>query len=155
MIYSREVYDLEEAQIVRMIRNQLKDFMTNHRTHITPEQQREWFVMFPDSNMLELWRDDNDAPIGYTLVTLKDGIYYGTLAVLPEFHNQGYGTEMYKHMVSSVAPNKLHIEIFADNTPSLVAALKSGFTIVSATDKLVTLVSGTVDRSYDRIIEAK
>jgi RimJ/RimL family protein N-acetyltransferase len=141
MIYTMPVLDPLDLQVVRMIRNELKDFMTNHRAHITPEQQIKWFKNLSDKDALLLWVDEHDAPIGYTFVTLKDGIYYGTLAVLPEFHNQGYGTEMYKHMVSSVAPDKLHIEIFADNTPSLVAALKSGFTIVSATDKLVTLVS--------------
>jgi len=145
MIYPMLVRDVIDAQIVRMIRNELKNFMTNHRAHITPMQQREWFVMLSDDNLLELWFDVSEAPIGYTLVMLKDGKYYGTLAVLPEFHNQGYGTEMYTHMVEWVRDchsEKLHIEIFADNTPSLVAALKSGFTIVSATDKLVTLVSG-------------
>lgn len=138
-------YDALCVQVVRMIRNQLKDFMTNHRTLITPDQQDAWYTGYVSTgtDQLCLYLDEYSAPIGYTYVSVKDNIFYGTLAVLPEFHNNGFGTEMYTNMIAYANSYRvpLHIEIFADNTPSLIAAFKSGFKIVSANDKLVTLVS--------------
>lgn len=138
-------YDALCMQVIRMIRNELKDFMTNHRAHITPDQQDTWYTSFVNSgtDRLCLYLDTYSAPIGYTLVTLKNDKYYGTLAVLPEFHGNGYGTEMYTDMVAyaNLYRQPLHIEIFADNKPSLVAALKAGFQLETITDKLVTLVS--------------
>lgn len=145
LIHNNADFDALCMQVIRMIRNDLKDFMTNYRTHITPDQQDTWYASYVNSGIDQLcvYLDTFSAPIGYTYISQKDGKLYGTLAVLPEFQGNGFGTEMYTDMIKYANSYRqpLHIEIFADNTSSLIAAFKAGFNIVYATDKLVTLVS--------------
>ncbi len=140
-ISSYLVYDLFDAQLVRMIRNELRSFMTQNTNFITSETQEQWFnEHLSTNNQLFLYCDEFGAPIGYGYIRYQDdmGKAWGTLAVMPEFQSQGYGTEIYKHLLSLV--DELYIEIFADNNASLIAALKAGFVIRNVSDKTITLV---------------
>ncbi len=134
------VTTLEDAQTVRMIRNQLKGYMTNDSTHITPEQQTLWFDKYRRSgNKLYLYYEDStDSVVGFGYVRVQeDKKLWGTLAVLPEFQSKGYGTEIYRHMTRYAGT--LWIEIYANNNASLIAALKSGFEIQYINDKVIVL----------------
>ena len=40
----KKVTTLQEAEMLRVIRNTCKDYMTRSNAHITEEQQKEWFL---------------------------------------------------------------------------------------------------------------
>ena len=137
MIVAKQVITLEQAQLVRIIRNTVRHYMTQHTTFISSEDQSSWFnlvVKGNDSIHLYLYYDEYDSIVGYGMVNKG----YGTLALLEEFRNKGYGTQIYKHLHSLYNP--LKIDIYCDNNPSLVSAIKAGFKIVSVDDKCVHLV---------------
>ena len=132
---------IQDAQIVRYIRNEIRGNLTNNSAFITSREQDTWFAALPIKNELFLYKNIDYAPIGYGFVVVgSDGRKWGTLGVLPEFQNKGYGQEIYKHLIE-VANGDLWIEIFVSNNPSLVAALKSGFVIQSVGDKTIILRS--------------
>ena len=137
MIVSKRVTTLEQAQLVRIIRNTVRHYMTQYTNFIDSRDQSNWFVSLIQGNddiQLYLYYDEYDSVIGYGMVNNQ----YGTLALLEEFRNKGYGTEIYKHLHSLYKP--LKIEIYCDNNPSLISALKAGFKIVSVDDKCTHLV---------------
>lgn len=127
------VTSLREAQIVRTIRNEVRSYMTRNTAFITPEQQVIWFSSHSDR--LYLYYDYNGAVIGYGLIRDIDGKWFGTLAVMPEFQNNGYGTEIYKHLIQQV--DILYIEIDATNIPSMRSAVNAGFNIEYVGDKII------------------
>lgn len=124
---------LYQAQLLRLIRNNCKEYMTNYRTHITPEQQEKWYRNVLPTLEAYLFFDPNEALVGFGLI--RDG--WGTLGLLEEFRGLGYGVEIYQFL-TSINPN-LMIEVFADNSPSLISALKAGFEPIHIIDKLVQL----------------
>lgn len=132
---------IQDAQIVRYIRNEIRGNLTNNRAFITSREQDTWFTALPVKHELFLYKDINYAPVGYGFMYVgADDRKWGTLGILPEFHNLGYGQEIYKHLID-VANGDLWIEIFVSNNPSLVAALKCGFVIQSVGDKTIILRS--------------
>lgn len=134
----KRVDTLESAQIVRSIRNQLRKFMTQDQSFITSEVQSAWYgTHLLTTNSLFLYYDDYMAPIGYGYIRNKDNKKWGTLAVLEEFQNSGYGTQIYNHLFMTA--EELWLEIFSDNSPSLIAALKNGFTVEGMDDKVLLL----------------
>lgn len=140
----KAVTTIEQAQIVRFIRNIVRMHMTNDSREITSTEQIKFFNKVQEGGniFLHLYYDENMAPVGFSLVQLKNDRWWGTLAVHPEFQNMGCGTEIYRHMKSLVPT--LWIEIFSDNNASLISALKAGFAIVGMNDHTITLQKGLV-----------
>lgn len=132
ILRAEQVTTLEQAQLVRLIRNECRSYMTNDSRFISSAQQEKWFSAFNAD--LFLYYDPYSAVVGYGMIT--NG--FGTLALLEEFRSMGYGTEVYKHLTSLCTP--LKIEIFSDNIPSLISALKSGFVLDTMNDKTISLI---------------
>ena len=131
------VETLLDAQIVRMIRNTARERMTQNTRFITSQEQVAWFTKHTETkDKLYLYLDEYNSPLGYGYIRYTDKAW-GTLAVLEEFQSKGYGTDIYAHLVKEA--RDLWLEIFSDNSPSLIAALKNGFEIQSMNDKIVLL----------------
>jgi GNAT superfamily N-acetyltransferase len=138
-LQAMRVTTLFEAQIVRMIRNATSGTYTEANMYIDDIQQKEFF--HPE---LKLWLyvdHETIAPVGFGFLTIRNGKLFATLGVLPEFQSLGAGQIIYKHLYE-VAEQDLYLEIFGDNRPSLVAAMKAGFDIIpgSINDKTILLI---------------
>lgn len=141
-----EVTTLEQAQVVARIRNEVRQFMTRDQSHISPAQQEKWWQnRNPSALRLFLYfKPNSTVPMGYSLLTVDSrGIWWGTLALLPEYQGQGYGTLIYKHLVSLVSV--LHIEIYSHNVASMNAAVHAGFKIKHIGDTTVVFFA---ERKY-------
>lgn len=125
---------IQHAQIVRSIRNEVRSFMTTNHAHISATEQYSWWDL---SRVLYLYENLLGAYVGFGYIREVNGKKWGTLAVSPEFQNEGYGTDIYKHLLEIAG--ELWLEIYSDNSPSLVAALKNGFVVQSANETTVTL----------------
>lgn len=132
---------LQEAQLVRELRNQVRSYMTRNNEFITPEQQEKWFHSFRNdfyNQHMHLYYNKYGCFVGYCYLKRDlNGLIWGSLAVKPEFQGKGIGTYIYKDMISSY--KNVYIEIFADNAESLSAAQRAGFKTLSVGDKIVVM----------------
>lgn len=137
---ARVVKTLEEVETLRQIRNSGRQWMTRDTAAITPEQQQAWWKDACHDPSLDVWLFREAATdIGYGLLRRESERLWCSLAVLPRYQGQGYGTMIYRWLALSTT-EEVWAEILADNTPSIRAALKAGFQIAYAMDKHAVLV---------------
>lgn len=131
--------NLVDAEIVRTIRNSGRQWMTRDTHEITPAEQIAWWER-RDPVICRIWIVRIAATdIGYGLLRQEGDRVWASLAVLPQFRGQGYGTMIYRWLALAT-PSEVWAEILADNTPSIRACLKAGYQIAYAADKLAVLV---------------
>lgn len=138
-MYYRQALSLEDYQHVRSLRNTVKSYMTNDRQHITEQQQQ---IFMKRADPLFLYFTDYNSFIGYSLIKEKGGRYFGSLAIVEEFRGKGFGVKIYKHMqeVIQTIHTDLWLDIYCDNNPSIIAALKAGFEFYNFCDDIMTFV---------------
>lgn len=136
----RRVQTDADVETLRQIRNFGRQWMTRDSGEITADAQRAWWASACHDPSMDVWLfSEASTDIGYGLVRLESGRLWCSLAVLPQFHQQGYGTAIYRWLALHETQD-VWAEILADNTPSLRAALRAGYTLASAYDKLAVLV---------------
>lgn len=129
----------EDVETLRIIRNSGRQWMTRDTAEITPAQQRAWWKQL-DHESVKIWLFSESATdIGYGLLRLENDRVYCSLAVLSRHQGRGYGTEIYRWLALSQV-SEVWAEIYADNTPSLCAALRAGYQLAYAADKTAVLV---------------
>lgn len=133
----QQVTTVEDAQIVREIRNSVRQYMTRDTREITETAQAEWFNR--QTGLLYLYYaellDGTTTPIGFGYLRDIEDVSWGTLALFPVWQNMGYGTQIYRHLISLT--NRLYIEIMADNISSMRAAINAGFNIEYVGDRVI------------------
>jgi RimJ/RimL family protein N-acetyltransferase len=131
--------DPVDAEIVRQIRNSGRQWMTRDTAEITAEAQRAWWAK-RDPRVCPIWIASIAATdIGYGLLRREGDRLWASLAVLPQFRGQGYGTMIYRWLaLATLEP--VWAEILADNTPSIRACLRAGYQIAYAQDTTATLI---------------
>lgn len=131
--------DLTDAEIVRTIRNSGREWMTRDTHEIAPSEQAVFWAR-RDPVTCRIWiARIAITDIGYGLLRREGDRVWCSLAVLPQFRGQGYGTMIYRYLALAT-PVEVWAEILADNTPSIRACLRAGFQIAFAADKTATLV---------------
>jgi len=136
----RPVTTEDEVEIVRQIRNAGRQWMTRHTDEISPAQQRAWWAGLDHAGTKLYLFSIAVTPIGYGMLRLLDGRVWCSLAVWPHERGQGHGTAIYRYLAHCQLGWDVWAEIYADNTPSLRAALRAGYTLAYAQDKVATLV---------------
>jgi RimJ/RimL family protein N-acetyltransferase len=137
---ARRVTTLDEVEILRQIRNSGRQWMTRHTAEITIEEQQAWWRTAVHDPSLDVWLFRvAETDIGYGLLRIEKGLEWCSLAVLPRYQGQGYGTQIYRWLALS-SDQDVYAEILADNTPSIRAALKAGFSVAYAMDRHAVLV---------------
>lgn len=128
----------EQAEQVRQIRNAGREWMTRDTREIGPDEQAAWFRN-GGATSARIWlMYEAETAIGYGLLRREGDRVWCSLAVLPQHRGHGYGTAIYRYLALSTAES-VWAEILADNTPSLRAALRAGFQLRYAADKVATL----------------
>lgn len=113
--------------------------MTRSTDEITPEQQQQWWKA-GGVNTGRVWLfSEAITDIGYGMLRRENKVLWCSLAVLPQFQRQGYGTYIYRWLALSTS-EEVYAEILADNTPSIRACLKAGYQVAYALDKHAVLV---------------
>lgn len=131
--------ELADAELVRQIRNSGRQWMTQDTAEITEATQRAWWAR-RDPAACPIWLAGVAATtIGYGLLRRSNDRTWCSLAILPAHRGHGYGSQIYTWLALAT-PDAVWAEIYADNTPSLRAALRAGYTLAYAQDKLATLV---------------
>ncbi len=128
-----------EAEVVRVIRNSGRQWMTRDTREISYAMQQV-FWREKDPRTCRIWLGRvAETDVAYGLLRLAEGRWWASLAVLPRYQGQGYGGETYRYLAAATDQD-VYAEILADNTPSIKACLNAGFTIAYAMDKHAVLV---------------
>jgi len=129
-----------DAEVVRVIRNSGRQWMTRDTREITYDAQQLWWARFSTEETMRIWiASVATTDIGYGLLRFEARQWWASLAVLPRYQGQGYGTDIYRYLAASTDQD-VYAEILADNTPSIKACLGAGYTIAYAMDKHAVLV---------------
>jgi RimJ/RimL family protein N-acetyltransferase len=137
---ARPVKTLEDVEMLRQIRNSGRQWMTRHTDEISPEQQHAWWLTACHDPTLDIWLFSvAQTDIGYGLLRIESGREWCSLAVLPRYQGQGYGTQIYRWLALATTAD-VWAEILADNTASIKACLNAGYQIAYAMDKHAVLV---------------
>ena len=129
-----------DAEVVRVIRNSGRQWMTRDTKEITYDQQQAWWKRLAIDEPMRIWiASVATTDVGYGLLRLDARQWWASLAVLPRYQGQGYGTDIYRYLAASTDQD-VYAEILADNTPSIKAWLGAGYTIAYAMDKHAVLV---------------
>lgn len=129
-----------DAEVVRVIRNSGRQWMTRDTREIGYDDQQEWWAMCAIEQAMRIWIGRlAEMDVAYGLLRLEDRRWWASLAVLPRYQGQGYGCEIYRYLASAIDQD-VYAEILADNTPSIKACLNAGYQIAYAMDKHAVLV---------------
>ena len=129
-----------DAEVIRVIRNSGRQWMTRDTREITYDQQQAWWAAYDLQESMRIWiASVATTDVGYGLLRFEARQWWASLAVLPRYQGQGYGTDIYRYLAASTDQD-VYAEILADNTPSIKACLGAGYTIAYAMDKHAVLV---------------
>jgi ribosomal protein S18 acetylase RimI-like enzyme len=137
----KRVTTSNEAEMLRVIRNQCKDYMTRNTSEITPEEQLEWFkTAYKKYELYIAYAVEYGACIvdaGYGLIHLNEKEYMLTGGLVPEYRDKGLGTILFKFLIDNC--NKqipIRLEVLKDNLRALKTYERLNFTTTGETDKI-------------------
>ena len=137
----KRVTTSNEAEMLRVIRNQCKSYMTRNTSEITPEEQLEWFkTAYKKYELYIAYAVEYGACIvdaGYGLIHLNEKEYMLTGGLVPEYRDKGLGTILFKFLIDNC--NKqipIRLEVLKDNLRALKTYERLNFTTTGETDKI-------------------
>jgi len=152
MLVFKRVTTPAEAEILRTIRNDCKDFMTRSTDYITPEQQAEWFkTAFKKYELYIAYAVEYGAIVvnaGFGVIHLEDEQYLLTGGLTPDYRDKGLGTPLFKFLIDNC--NKqlpIRLEVLKTNTRAFKTYEKLGFSITGEKEKIFTM-----EYQYDSVI---
>jgi len=132
----REAKTMDEALEILKIRNEVRKFMTRHRTEIQPDEQKQWFEA-RKQNDIHLYTVESDSVvIGYGLIHMDGqvrsrGTPHGALtgAVTSERRGKGYGRLIFSFLLAEtwVLGAQPWLEVLVDNAPAISLYHSLGF----------------------------
>lgn len=130
-----------DAEALRQIRNECREFMTGDPRPVSAEAQRGFLVRAYEQGW-RVWLFDDPAgvPVGFGLIRPVGGRWWATLGLLPDWRGRGHGTAIYRHLIAR-CPGDLYIDVLLTNAASARAAERAGFRLVDWNGSVATLVA--------------
>lgn len=117
-----EVLKLSDAQILREIRNECKDFMTKSAEYITEEQQTKWFNSLDRDSikiylMFESYHGAAFKILGFGYCKRDGDETYLTGGLKEDCRGKGYGKALFLHLLNSAKSfnTKITLEVLNTN----------------------------------------
>lgn len=143
-----------EVELLRVMRNECKAFMTRYTEDILYEQQQEWYRNLDKSkNKIYILHQIHYGvvaePIGYGYIRVEDGFVLLTGGLTESKRGKGYGSSLFNFLIQNSKQFKLPIklEVLKTNTVAFSIYKKLGFNIVSENDNVITM-----EYHYDSVI---
>jgi ribosomal protein S18 acetylase RimI-like enzyme len=133
-IVFKRVETESDAEILRVIRNSCKDFMTRDCSYISPEQQQRWFKNLPNTMDLFLLYNIQHGvivdPIGYGLIRKEPTEYLISGGLLPDARGKGFGSILFEMLLENVGSDlPIKLEVLKSNIKAFVIYNKLGFIV--------------------------
>lgn len=143
-----EMGDFVDAESMRVVRNQVRGFMTHNTGYINRPAQVDWFnnVYTPSRRNNEmvgfvLQSADSD-PVGYGLIQKKYGRYWVGGGLTEALRGQGVGQQLFSYLTrythSLLEQQEVWLDVREDN-PAQHLYAKLGYTAVGRSSGLIIM----------------
>ena len=150
----KKVETIDEAEKLRIIRNECKDFMTRDCSFISKEQQQRWFTNLPTNiEIFLLYEIVNGVivtPIGYGLIKQEEDKYLISGGLLEVGRSKGYGTTLFGYLLQNIKPDlPIMLEVLKTNIRAFAIYNKLGFVVTADDGNIITMHYNLGIKKYD------
>lgn len=126
----------EEVEVMRVIRNDGREWMTEDTHEISIGEQRAWWEKSKQrahKNFLPVFYRTGGNPtiVGYGVLDRRDNDLMVSLAVAPVYRGLGFGQQIYEHL-AKLAGEEVTAVIRKDNAASIKAVTRAGYTLIAS-----------------------
>lgn len=152
MLVYKRVTTLAEAEILRVIRNECREYMTRHTDHITEEQQREWFKdAFRKYELYIVYYLEHGSVLldaGFGVIHKNENEFLLTGGLRPDMRNKGLGKNLFKFLIDQCHKSlPIRLEVLKTNTRAFKTYESLDFKVTGEDDKLYFM-----EYDYDSVI---
>lgn len=145
-IMFHEVEDINEAQIMRNIRNECRDYMTKNTDYISEADQHAWFNQLDRDNIkmyivYESFHGVVFSPVGFGYCRHVDDETYLTGGLLREVRGRGYGRILFQHILNKAKDfnTKITLEVLNTNIVAQNLYKSLGFDTYYQDDRIMKM----------------
>ena len=141
-----------EAENLRVIRNQCREYMTRSTDFITPAQQEEWFkTAFRKYDLYIAYAIEHGVCIvdaGFGVVHKNEDEFLLTGGLVSEYRDKGLGKLIFKFLVDQCHKSlPIRLEVLKTNTRAIKTYEGLDFKVTGVSDKLYLM-----EYQYDSVI---
>jgi ribosomal protein S18 acetylase RimI-like enzyme len=141
-----------EAEILRTIRNECREFMTRSTDYIEPEQQQEWFKTAHRKYELYIAYaiEHGVAAVdaGFGVIHKNEYEFLLTGGLVPGYRDKGLGKTLFKFLVDQCHKSlPIRLEVLQSNTRAQKTYESLNFVMTGARDNIYTM-----EYRYDSVI---
>jgi ribosomal protein S18 acetylase RimI-like enzyme len=137
-----KVVNLEQAELLRLVRNECYKFMTSHRKFISSDEQIKWFndgmngcEVFLVYLSLKTLEKSSDSLIGYGLISYSKEIATLTGCLKKDFRGKGYGEVLFNKLINNIdSKYRVELDVLESNIKAIKLYIKLGFIVSYKTD---------------------
>jgi len=143
LLVLKKIESLEEALILRNIRNECREFMTRDTSYISQEQQKRWYAnLKSDFKIFLLYSVELgviSSPIGYGLLREEGDSVLISGGLVESERGKGYGSILFNYLIKNIKDKKIKLEVLKSNTRAFVVYNNLGFRVVNDDGELITM----------------
>lgn len=148
----KKVENLEEAELLRKIRNKCRSYMTRHTAHISSKEQAAWFETARDKyDLFIVYAIEYGAAVvyaGYGVIHKNSQESLLTGGLIPEYRNKGLGHNLFKFLMENCREGMpIRLEVLRSNTRAYKIYERLGFKIINEDPAIITM-----EYQYDSVI---
>ena len=131
-----------DAEVIRKIRNDCREFMTTFRDTITKDMQKEWFNNFDRNKIKPYIFLECGEPVGYALLKIMGKDAWLTGGVLTEHRGRGLGYLIFNSLIKIAADSKFEtakLDVFKTNENAIKLYKKLGFNTIDENDSVYVM----------------
>lgn len=140
------IVDIDQAQIMRKIRNECKDYMTRDTSFITEEQQEKWFSGLDKENikmflMSVVYHGSIVDTVGFGYCVHKDNETYLTGGLKTLSRGRGYGKKLFLYLIEAAKTygTPITLEVLNTNTRAKHLYSNIGFREIESNDRMIKM----------------
>ena len=141
-----EVKQLSDAQVVRQIRNDCREYMTKNTDYISEENQENWFNSLDHDKIkiFLMWIVHHGVVfevVGFGYCRNVDYETYLTGGILESHRNRGYGKKLFSHLLEEAKSfkTKITLEVLNSNARAEKVYRSIGFIPVYKDDRVMKM----------------
>lgn len=132
----RPVRGLGDAQAMRRVRNECREFMTSNTSEIGKFEQFTWWLRVGrsrDWRIYLLW--NNDQPVGYGILRRKGCQWWVTGGLVESSRGIGLGRFLFSELLRLADSPTAYLEVRISNTKALNLYRSLGFRFINSKDE--------------------
>jgi ribosomal protein S18 acetylase RimI-like enzyme len=136
-----------ELEAARLIRNSVRQFMTNNTEMITESEQIEWYSSLDHERLRLFLYFSQDRAIGYGIINRQDAsAALLTGAILEEYQGQGHGKKLFQTLIDLTNDDQFvpELDVLSTNNKAINLYRSLGFVETAEHNGVVSMVRRTV-----------